>query len=107
MCLHRPFYDRPSVTEGNSEGRLESAGEPSRQGGGGSPIHDRSIKMVDRATHKIVQLLQMFEEQHSMTFFPRNMIHAIYECGITLLKEATTVSFAAIKKRETTLDAVD
>ncbi|CAE6496743.1 unnamed protein product [Rhizoctonia solani] len=107
MCLHRPFYARTSATEGNNDGRPKSAGEPSRQGGGGGPIHDRSIKMVDRATHKIVQLLRMFEEQHSMTFFPRNMIHVIYECGIALLKEATTVSFAATNKRETALEAVD
>ncbi|CAE6479906.1 unnamed protein product [Rhizoctonia solani] len=63
------------------------------------------MKIVDRAAHKIVQLLQMFEEQHGMRFFPRNMVHVIYECGVVLLKEAATVPFAATKKRATALDA--
>ncbi|KAJ1305123.1 hypothetical protein OPQ81_000160 [Rhizoctonia solani] len=61
--------------------------------------------MVDRATHKIVQLLQMFEEQHGMVFLPRNIIHMVYECGIVLLKEAATVPFAATKRRATALEA--
>ncbi|KAG8737736.1 hypothetical protein FRC11_001869 [Ceratobasidium sp. 423] len=61
--------------------------------------------MVDRATHKIVQLLQMFEEQHGMVFFPRNMVNVIYECGIVLLKEAAIVPSAAMKKRATALEA--
>ncbi|KAH7338367.1 hypothetical protein B0J17DRAFT_421283 [Rhizoctonia solani] len=63
------------------------------------------MKMVDRATHKIVQLLQMFEEQHGMRFFPRNMLHVIYECGLALLKEAATLPFAAAKKRANALEA--
>ncbi|CAE6481198.1 unnamed protein product [Rhizoctonia solani] len=77
----------------------------SNQGGGGSAIHEQSIKMVDRATHKIVQLLQMFGKLHMMMFFPRNMIHVIYECGIALLKESATAPVAATKKRAIALEA--
>ncbi|CAE7221642.1 unnamed protein product [Rhizoctonia solani] len=84
---------------------LNAASETFGQGGGNDPIHDLSVKMVDRAAHKIVQLLQMFEEQHGMRFFPRNMIHVIYDCGTVLLKEAATVPFAATKKRATALEA--
>ncbi|CAE6461401.1 unnamed protein product [Rhizoctonia solani] len=61
--------------------------------------------MVDRATHRIVQLLQMFEEQHEMKFFPRNMIHVIYECGIVFLKEFRYVPLGATKKRVAAMEA--
>ncbi|CAE6460575.1 unnamed protein product [Rhizoctonia solani] len=81
-------------------------GETANQGGGSDPIHDLSVKMVDRATHKIVQLLQMFEEQHGMRFFPRNMVYVIYECGVALMREAASVPFAATKKRATAIEAV-
>ncbi|CAE6494731.1 unnamed protein product [Rhizoctonia solani] len=79
--------------------------ETSGQGGGGDAIHDLGMKMVDRGTHKIVQLLQIFEEQHGMMFFPRNMVYIIYECGVVLLREAVDAPLAAIKKRATALEA--
>ncbi|EUC57316.1 hypothetical protein RSOL_218040 [Rhizoctonia solani AG-3 Rhs1AP] len=88
--------------KGSSDSRKNTPG----QAGGGSSMQDRSIKMVNRATRKIVHLLQMFEEQHSMMFFPRNMIHVIYECGIVLLKDAITAPLAATKKRAIVLEAV-
>ncbi|CCO37356.1 hypothetical protein BN14_11511 [Rhizoctonia solani AG-1 IB] len=76
------LYDKYQVVQG------ERSVINLHQAATGGPIHDLSIKMVDRATHKIVQLLQIFEEQHGMRFFPRNMIYVIYECGLALLKEA-------------------
>ncbi|CAE6413353.1 unnamed protein product [Rhizoctonia solani] len=108
ICLHQPFYDQSSTTEGDSKGSSGSRGNTPGQAGGGGSMHDRSrvIKMVNRATQKIVQLLQMFEEQHSMMFFPRNMIHVIYECGIVLLKDAMTAPLAATKKRANVFEAV-
>ncbi|CAE6426189.1 unnamed protein product [Rhizoctonia solani] len=105
VCLHKPFYNRDAVADDNRAKAPSGTSEASGQGGGVDPIHDLSMKMVDRATHKIVQLLQMFEEQHGMRFFPRNMLHVIYECGLALLKEAVTVPFAAAKKRANALEA--
>ncbi|CAE6451962.1 unnamed protein product [Rhizoctonia solani] len=104
ICLYQPFYDQSSTTEG--DGKADSGSRRNTSGKASGSMHDRGVKMVDRATHKIVQLLQMFEEQHSMTFFPRNMIHVIYECGIVLLKEAVMAPLTATKKRATVLQAV-
>ncbi|CAE6451953.1 unnamed protein product [Rhizoctonia solani] len=104
VCLHKPFYGRATLADDHRAKASNTPNETSGQGGS-DPIHDLSMKMVDRATHKIVQLLQMFEEQHGMRFFPRNMIHVIYECGVVLLKEAAVVPFAATKKRATALEA--
>ncbi|GAB1521147.1 hypothetical protein RhiTH_004238 [Rhizoctonia solani] len=105
VCLHQPLYHRPTTSEDDKGKGPNTMGDVPNQGGGNDPIHDLSIKMVDRATHKIVQLLQMFEEQHGMRFFPRNMIYMIYECGLVLMKEAATVPFAATKKRATAIEA--
>ncbi|CAE7221638.1 unnamed protein product [Rhizoctonia solani] len=105
ICLHQPFYGRTGAIESNSGRGSNATSEASNQGGGGSAIHEQSIKMVDRATHKIVQLLQMFGKLHMMMFFPRNMIHVIYECGIALLKESATAPVAATKKRAIALEA--
>ncbi|KAG8696341.1 hypothetical protein FRC09_008570, partial [Ceratobasidium sp. 395] len=38
------------------------------------PIADLSIKMCDRAVHKIVQLVKMFDDRHGLKFFPRSLI---------------------------------
>ncbi|EUC57315.1 fungal specific transcription factor [Rhizoctonia solani AG-3 Rhs1AP] len=104
VCLHKPFYGRAVLADDHRAKAPNTTNEALGQGGS-DPIHDLSMKMVDRAAHKIVQLLQMFEEQHGMRFFPRNMLHVIYECGVVLLKEAATVPFAATKKRATALEA--
>ncbi|KAJ1305122.1 hypothetical protein OPQ81_000159 [Rhizoctonia solani] len=103
MCLHQPFYHRPTSAETDKGKSTNTTNETSGQGS--DPIYDLSMKMVDRATHKIVQLLQMFEEQHGMLLFPRNMVHVIYECGLVLLTEAATVPVAATKKRTNALEA--
>ncbi|KAF8754765.1 nitrogen assimilation transcription factor [Rhizoctonia solani] len=87
--IPHPLYDRPKLSAEDSE-RPSISSDDSGHGTTGGPIHDLSTKMVERATHKIVQLLQLFDEQHGMKFFPRNMVHVIYECGIVLLKEAAT-----------------
>ncbi|KAG9096748.1 hypothetical protein FRC06_008352, partial [Ceratobasidium sp. 370] len=59
MYLHRPFYQRGGHT--NHDSRL---------------FTDLSIKMCDRAAHKIVQLIRIFEQAHSLQYFPRNMLQA-------------------------------
>ncbi|KAH7338365.1 hypothetical protein B0J17DRAFT_718012 [Rhizoctonia solani] len=104
--LHQPFYGRSTISEADSERGSNATIETPSQSGGG-PIHDLSTKMVDRATHKIVQLLQMFEEHHGMRFFPRNILHVIYECGVALLNESASVPAAATKKRANILEAVN
>ncbi|KAG8755715.1 hypothetical protein FRC12_010790 [Ceratobasidium sp. 428] len=69
-------------------------------------IEGLSTKIRDRAGHKIVQLLKMFDRQHGLRFFPRNMIEAICACGTALLWEYTSTSAAAQKKRSNAIDGV-
>ncbi|QRW20701.1 Fungal specific transcription factor domain [Rhizoctonia solani] len=102
--IPHPLYDRPKLSAEDSE-RPSISSDDSGHGTTGGPIHDLSTKMVERATHKIVQLLQLFDEQHGMKFFPRNMVHVIYECGIVLLKEAAHTPPGATKKRVAAVNA--
>ncbi|KAF8714536.1 nitrogen assimilation transcription factor, partial [Rhizoctonia solani] len=104
VCLHQPLYDRPKLSAENYERPPITSDNPGH-GAIGGPIHDLSTKMVERATHKIVQLLQLFDEQHGMKFFPRNMVHVIYECGIVFLKEAAHTPPGATKKRVAAVNA--
>ncbi|KAG8696342.1 hypothetical protein FRC09_008571 [Ceratobasidium sp. 395] len=60
--------------------------------------------MCDRAVGKIVQLIKMFDDQHGLRFFPRNMIEAspspaVCACGAGLLREYTAAPPGAHKKR--------
>ncbi|KAG8730501.1 hypothetical protein FRC12_020234 [Ceratobasidium sp. 428] len=55
--------------------------------------------MCDRAVHKIMQLIRMFDDQHGLRFFPRNMIEAVCACGAGLLREYTAAPPGAHKKR--------
>ncbi|KAF8686344.1 nitrogen assimilation transcription factor [Rhizoctonia solani] len=102
--IPHPLYDRPKLLAEDSE-RPSISSDDSGHGATGGPIHDLSTKMVERATHKIVQLLQLFDEQHGMKFFPRNMVHVIYECGVVLLKEAAHTPPGATKKRVAAVNA--
>ena len=58
ITLHQPFYQKSQASEEDPR----------------SSITDLSIKMCDRAAHKIVQLINMFNEQHGIRYFPRNML---------------------------------
>ncbi|KAG8738090.1 hypothetical protein FRC10_007301 [Ceratobasidium sp. 414] len=62
--------------------------------------------MSDRAAHKIVQLLAMFDGQHGLRFFPRNMIEAICGCGTALLREYSSAPPAANKKRSNAANGI-
>ncbi|KAG9119257.1 hypothetical protein FRC07_005792 [Ceratobasidium sp. 392] len=70
------------------------------------PITDLSIKMCDRAAHKIVQLVKMYDEQHGLKFFPRNAIEAICTCGSALIREYALAPPTANKKRATAVSGV-
>ncbi|KAG9090104.1 hypothetical protein FS749_000812 [Ceratobasidium sp. UAMH 11750] len=84
--------------------------EPKDQSPERDPAHaritDLSIKMSDRAAHKIVQLLSMFDDQHGLRFFPRNMIEAIRTCGVALLREYSSAPSAANKKRSNAMAGI-
>lgn len=56
IYLHQPFYTLAQSTST----RL--------------PVGDLSVKMCDRASHKIVQLVGMYDVHYGLRFFPRNMI---------------------------------
>ncbi|KAG9125277.1 hypothetical protein FRC07_008267 [Ceratobasidium sp. 392] len=92
MYLYRPFY-QPDQTPGqiNHDSRFT----------------DLSIKMCDRAAHKIVQLIRIFEQSHGLRYFPRNMLQTIVACGTTLLLQGATVSESATKKRSTAQEGVN
>ncbi|KAG8726466.1 hypothetical protein FRC12_023374 [Ceratobasidium sp. 428] len=70
------------------------------------PIADLSIKMCDRAVHKIVQLIKMFDDRHGLKFFPRSLIDTIFAGGVGLLREYTASPYGANKKRNTALAGV-
>ncbi|KAG8729522.1 hypothetical protein FRC12_020911 [Ceratobasidium sp. 428] len=70
------------------------------------PIADLSIKMCDRAVHKIVQLVKMFDDRHGLKFFPRSLVETVFACGVGLLREYTASPYGANKKRGTALDGV-
>ncbi|KAG8794036.1 hypothetical protein FRC12_000748 [Ceratobasidium sp. 428] len=65
-----------------------------------------ALKMCDRGAHKIVQLLNMFDDQYGLRFFPRNMLQAINSCGNALLREFAS-SLGAAKKRATAHEGVE
>ncbi|KAF8597622.1 hypothetical protein BDV93DRAFT_527295 [Ceratobasidium sp. AG-I] len=79
--LHRPFYTAAQTTR--------------------IPAGNLSVKLCDRAAHKIVQLLGMFGDHYGLRLFPRNMIQAIYTSGIALLCECSNAPSGAVRKRAT------
>ncbi|QRV93001.1 Fungal specific transcription factor domain [Ceratobasidium sp. AG-Ba] len=91
LMLHQPLY-QPSRERSkdlqSTEDRVERV-----------PIADLSVKMCDRASHKVVQLLAMFRDQHGLQYFPPNMIWAIRTCVNALLREHASASETANKKR--------
>ncbi|KAG9106151.1 hypothetical protein FRC07_008936, partial [Ceratobasidium sp. 392] len=91
IVLHQPFYQKDP---------------PSGQDAQRLPIGDLSIKLCDRAAHKIVQLVTMFDDQHGLRFYPRNMIEAICACGTALLREHASAPFAANKKRSNATNGI-
>lgn len=88
--LHQPFYHKAQEPE--QDPRM--------------PITDLSIKMCDRAAHKIVQLINMFNEHYGIRFFPRSMLKAIFTAGMALLQESAAAPAAAVKKRSYAQDNV-
>ncbi|KAG8704331.1 hypothetical protein FRC09_003613, partial [Ceratobasidium sp. 395] len=93
--LHQPFYHRTQSSDVFS------------------PSVNLSVKMCDRGAHKIVQLLNMFDDQYGLRFFPRNMLQAsgacvlaINSCGNALLREFAS-SLGAAKKRATAHEGVE
>ncbi|QRW07163.1 Fungal specific transcription factor domain [Ceratobasidium sp. AG-Ba] len=92
IVLHEPLYKDPLEGEGN----LQESGAEQQL-----PITDLSIKVYNRAAHKIVQLLNMFDNQYGLRFLPRNMIEAVCSCGTALLRELTATHPGAHKKRST------
>ncbi|KAG8718352.1 hypothetical protein FRC09_012790 [Ceratobasidium sp. 395] len=93
MYLYRPFYPQG-----------QTAGQSTRDS---RLFADLSIKMCDRAAHKIVQLIRIFRQSHNLQYFPRNMLQAITACGTTLLLQEATVSESALKKRSAAQEGVD
>ncbi|KAG9082234.1 hypothetical protein FS749_007012 [Ceratobasidium sp. UAMH 11750] len=87
IYLHQPFYHIQS-----------SDGSP--------PAMNLSLQMCDRGAHKIVQLLTIFDEQHGLRFFPRNMLQAISSCGDALLSESASSPPEAAQKRATAHEGV-
>ena len=63
MLLHRPFYARTQRSASNAS---SEAPPPS--------FTDLSVKFCDRATTKIVQLITLFDQSHSLRMFPLNMV---------------------------------
>ncbi|KAG8794389.1 hypothetical protein FRC12_024716 [Ceratobasidium sp. 428] len=86
--LHQPFYYRTQPSDTSS------------------PSVNLSVKMCERGAHKIVQLLNMFDDQYGLRFFPRNMLQAINSCGNALLEEFAS-SPGAAKKRATAHEGVE
>ncbi|KAF8598937.1 hypothetical protein BDV93DRAFT_526431 [Ceratobasidium sp. AG-I] len=62
--------------------------------------------MCDRAAHKIVQLINMFNEQHGISCFPRSMLKAIFTTGLALLQESASAPPAAARKRASAQECV-
>ncbi|KAG8711088.1 hypothetical protein FRC09_020776 [Ceratobasidium sp. 395] len=93
IYLYRPFYPQG-----------QTAGQSTRDS---RLFADLSIKMCDRAAHKIVQLIRIFRQSHSLQYFPRNMLQVITACGTTLLLQEATVSESALKKRSVAQEGVD
>ncbi|KAG8789510.1 hypothetical protein FRC12_013469 [Ceratobasidium sp. 428] len=91
ITLHQPFY--PKEQSSGQDGQRMS-------------ITDLSIKMCDRAAHKIVQLIRMFDDQHGLRFFPRNMLQAISTCGNALIREYASAPPAANKRRSNATDGI-
>ncbi|KAF8598936.1 hypothetical protein BDV93DRAFT_609553 [Ceratobasidium sp. AG-I] len=83
ITLHHSFYQKTHAPE--QDPRLS--------------ITDLSVKMCDRAAHKIVQLINMFNERHGIRYFPRSMLKAIFTAGLALLRESASAPSAAAKKR--------
>ncbi|QRV93002.1 Fungal specific transcription factor domain [Ceratobasidium sp. AG-Ba] len=100
IVLHQPLY-RFSKEKERDQNAMESGPEQRL------PIADLSTKMCDRAAHKIVQLLTMFDNQHGLRFFPCNMIEAVRACAIALLRELTLAPPAAVKKKSNAASGVN
>ncbi|KAG8789508.1 hypothetical protein FRC12_013467 [Ceratobasidium sp. 428] len=90
IVLHRQFYRKD-----------HSLGSEPRP-----PITELSTNICNRAAHKIVQLVGMFEDQHGLRFFPRNMIEAICACGTTLIWEYTAAAATADRKRSNAINGI-
>ncbi|KAG9121881.1 hypothetical protein FRC07_001974 [Ceratobasidium sp. 392] len=97
IVLHQSLYPEEQQPQLAGSGKDKDKTVPAQR----MPITDLSIKMCDRAAHKIVQLINMFDDQHGLRFFPRNMIEAISACGTALLREYALAPVAANKKRAT------
>ncbi|KAG9112455.1 hypothetical protein FRC07_007893 [Ceratobasidium sp. 392] len=104
IVLHQSQYSEEQQQQPSGSGKTSdktSASTPARM-----PITDLSVKMCDRAAHKIVQLIKMFDDHHGLRFFPRNAIEAIYACGAALIREYVLAPPAANKKRVTAVNGV-
>ncbi|QRV78207.1 Fungal specific transcription factor domain [Ceratobasidium sp. AG-Ba] len=91
LILHQPLYQPSrgmSKDSKSTEDRVERV-----------PITDLSVKMCNRASHKVVQLLAMFGNRHGPQYFPPNMIWTIRTCANALLREHASASETANKKR--------
>ncbi|KAG9093299.1 hypothetical protein FRC07_011490, partial [Ceratobasidium sp. 392] len=104
IVLHQSQYpeeQQQQQSSGSGKSPDKPASTPPR-----TPITELSIKMCDRAAHKIVQLIKMFDDHHGLRFFPRNMIEAICACGAALIREYVLAPPAANKKRATAANGV-
>ncbi|KAG9112635.1 hypothetical protein FRC07_007892 [Ceratobasidium sp. 392] len=104
IVLHQSQYPEEQQQQqwsGSGKSPDKPASTPAR-----TPITELSIKMCDRAAHKIVQLINMFDDHHGLRFFPRNMIEAICACGAALIREYVLAPPAANKKRATAVGGV-
>ncbi|KAG8698652.1 hypothetical protein FRC09_007114 [Ceratobasidium sp. 395] len=90
IVLHRRFY------------RKDHSSGPEPQ----PSITELSTRICNRAAHKIVQLVRMFEDRHGLRFFPRNMIEAICACGTTLIREYTAAAAAGDEKRSKAINGI-
>ncbi|CAE6414531.1 unnamed protein product [Rhizoctonia solani] len=87
LLLHRPFYARTSRSASNTSAETPAS------------FTDLSVKICDRATVKIVQLVMLFDKYHGMRYFPLSMLQAVFITGATLLVQSATLSESAVKKR--------
>jgi len=94
MLLHRPFYARTQRSASNASSETPP-----------SSFTDLSVKFCDRATTKIVQLISLFDQCHSLRQFPLNMLQVFFITGATLLVQSATLSGLAVKKRAEAYEA--
>jgi hypothetical protein len=85
--IHRPFYQSDHASTSDQQ-RVSHHFQQIDQ----AVIVDLSVTICTRAGHHLLALITLFDDQHGMQFFPRNMIqvrtlsyHSIHSCFVSLM----------------------